>query len=71
MNEKSHRKELMRRIFNITELIQRQHPELYENLIETPLFLSSSETEITDKNYTEYLHSLRLQLITFNKHHPF
>lgn len=69
MNNGNHTKGLIRHIFKITETIQRQYPELYENLIETPLFLSVLEPKITDENYTEYLSSLWLQLKTFHKYH--
>jgi hypothetical protein len=37
---------LMDEIFLVTTVIQKEFPELYVNLSETPLFLSYSEKEI-------------------------
>ncbi|MEA1851119.1 MULTISPECIES: hypothetical protein [Chryseobacterium] len=54
-------------IFNVTAKIQSLYPELYFLLNETPLFMSPNEKNITMKDFKQYLSSIRMQLITFEK----
>lgn len=58
---------LTRKIFKVTTTIQSSYPELYFLLNETPLFMSSNEKNITLKDLKQYLTTIRMQLITFEK----
>lgn len=65
MNDK--RKKMMNEIFDITTVIQKICPELYNNLTETPLFISYKEKEIKNADYRKYLDFLKNQLEEFSK----
>ena len=54
-------------ILSVTSRIEKEFPELYKLLIETPLFLSYNKSRITTAELEEYLISLRSQLSTFEK----
>jgi septation ring formation regulator EzrA len=58
---------LMEDIFVMTAIIQKKFPELYENLRETPLFLSEKRKDIGTVDFEHYLDSLKTQLKTFEK----
>ncbi|WBV60117.1 hypothetical protein PFY12_13875 [Chryseobacterium camelliae] len=58
---------LTREIFKVTTKIQSSYPELYFLLNETPLFMSPNEKSITLKDLKQYLATIRMQLITFEK----
>ncbi|RNA62971.1 hypothetical protein D1631_14035 [Chryseobacterium nematophagum] len=58
---------LTRKIFKVTTKIQSSYPELYFLLNETPLFMSSNEANITVQDLKQYLTTIRMQLITFEK----
>jgi len=60
-------KKLMNEILEITTLIQREFPELYGHLSETPLFLSDNDREISTVDFEQYLESLKMQLAAFEK----
>ncbi|PTT42868.1 hypothetical protein DBR28_01815 [Chryseobacterium sp. HMWF028] len=58
---------LTKRIFKKTLEIQKNYPELYELLDETPLFFSFTEKDITIKDLRQYLTSLIMQKKYFEK----
>ncbi|WP_431610237.1 hypothetical protein [Chryseobacterium sp. 'Rf worker isolate 10'] len=58
---------LTKRIFKKTLEIQKNYPELYELLDETPLFFSFAEKDITIKDLRQYLISLIMQKKYFEK----
>jgi hypothetical protein len=58
---------LLHEIFVTTSKIQKEYPELYENLRETPLFLNGTKYEITTVDFEQYLESLQTQLAVFRK----
>ena len=60
---------LMDEIFLVTTVIQKEHPELYVHLSETPLFLSYSEKQINTVDFEQYLESLQMQLTAFEVPH--
>ena len=61
------KKELMDEIFVLTTQIQKEFPELYVNLKETPLFMSGSEKDISTADFEQYHESLEMQLAVFRK----
>lgn len=58
---------LTKKIFEKTVEIQKEFPELYELLDETPLFFSAKEKNITIKDLRQYLISLIIQQKSFEK----
>ena len=62
-------KKLMTKIFSTTAIIQKEFPELYIYLSETPLFLSYDEKDIEMIDFEQYLESLTMQLSVFEKLH--
>jgi hypothetical protein len=60
-------KELINDILVVTTKIQKEFPELYENLKETPLFISENEKEISTADFEQYLESLNSQLADFRQ----
>ena len=63
-------KELINEIFMVTTKIQKEYPELYENLQETPLFIAENEKDIGTADFEQYLESLKTQLADFRKANP-
>jgi len=64
--------ELMQEIIALTSLIDSEYPELYRNIDETPLSLSSSGKGISTTDLESYLNTLKEQLhehITLHKEH--
>jgi hypothetical protein len=59
--------DLTKKIFEVTVKIQTLYPELYFLLNETPLFITQNEKYITTKDLKQYLSSIRIQLIIFQK----
>lgn len=59
--------DLTKKIFEVTFKIQILYLELYFLLNETPLFMAQNEKYITTKDLKQYLSSIRIQLITFQK----
>jgi len=59
--------DLTKKIFEVTAKIQTLYPELYFLLNETPLFMTQNEKYITTKDLKQYLSSIRIQFITFQK----
>ncbi|MEO4006215.1 MULTISPECIES: hypothetical protein [unclassified Flavobacterium] len=62
MNNIETTRKLMREIFTITVIIQKEFPELYEHLGETPLFLSYGEDQMAIIDFEQYLESIKQQL---------
>lgn len=58
---------VMKEILEITNKIQKNFPELYKLLGETPLFLNRQNSDITLKDYKQYAESLKTQLLEFEK----
>jgi hypothetical protein len=58
---------LTKKIFKKTVEIQKEFPELYELLDETPLFFSFAEKNITIRDLRQYLISLIMQQKSFEK----
>ena len=51
----------------VTTKIQKEFPEQYKVLSETPLFLFDREKEINTADFEHYLESLKKQLAAFKK----
>jgi hypothetical protein len=58
---------LMQKILDVTLEINKQFPELYKLLQETPLMSSTLESEISDEECKEYLETLQIELQFFTK----
>lgn len=58
---------LTKKILKKTVEIQKEFPELYELLDETPLFFSFTEKDITIRDLRQYLISLIMQQKAFEK----
>lgn len=58
---------LTKKILKKTVEIQKEFPELYELLDETPLFFSVTEKNITIRDLRQYLISLIIQQKSFEK----
>ncbi len=58
---------LTKKIIQKTVEIQREFPELYNLLDETPLFFSFTDKEITTRDLRQYLISLIIQQKYFEK----
>ncbi|KFF00530.1 hypothetical protein IX39_07770 [Chryseobacterium formosense] len=58
---------LTKKILKKTVEIQKEFPELYKLLDETPLFFSAKEKNITSKDLRQYLISLKIQQKSFEK----
>lgn len=58
---------LTKKILKKTVKIQKEFPELYELLDETPLFFSVTEKNITIRDLRQYLISLIIQQKSFEK----
>ncbi|MDR0228353.1 MAG: hypothetical protein LBI72_04740 [Flavobacteriaceae bacterium] len=59
------KEKLMQEIIEVTTVIQRQCPELYVTLQETPLFISYDKQDIKIEDYEKYLSFLKKQLQEF------
>jgi hypothetical protein len=67
MNENNAEKKIMNDIFVLTTMIQKEFPELYKSLWEVPFFLSDSEKKIKYIDFEQYLESLRMKFMAFQK----
>jgi len=56
------RERLMGEIFDLTLSFQLKYPEIYENLLETPLFLTNKNENMTDNDFLNYREFLKAQL---------
>jgi hypothetical protein len=62
MQNKRKGDELMKKIFDLTLSFQREFPVIYDNLLETPLFLSHENKGIAKIEFEEYYKFLKVQL---------
>ena len=53
---------LIQRILKVTVMIQSESPTMYQQLSETPLFLSYQNMDICKADFEEYLESIQNQL---------
>ena len=60
---------LMNEIVVVTTTIREKHPELYEHLSETPLFLFYNRKGNIIVDFEQYLESLAMQLAEFEEPH--
>jgi hypothetical protein len=70
MDDKAKKAELLlleNRIIRLTDVIRQVQPDLYRNLMETPVLLENSKKGITKKALADYLQSLHLQLTTYTR----
>lgn len=57
--------QLNKEIFDLTLSFQREFPVIYNNLTETPLFLSYEHNDISDSEFEAYSAFLKAQLKVF------
>ena len=58
---------IMKDIMELTLSFQFKFPEIYENLMETPLFLTYQEKDISEVDFKNYREFLKNQLDVFEK----
>jgi len=59
--------QLMQEIFNLTLSFQIKFPIIYDNLLETPLFLNYENKGISENEFEEYYKFLKMQLRVLEK----
>lgn len=59
--------QLMKEIFDLTLAFQIEYPEIYDNLLETPLFLNYDHKVISQNEFEAYREFLRAQLRVFEE----
>ncbi|MBO0329717.1 hypothetical protein [[Muricauda] lutisoli] len=59
--------QLLQEIFDLTLSFQMEFPEIYDNLMETPLFLNYENKGISENEFEEYCKFLKAQLRVFEK----
>lgn len=59
--------QLMKEIFDLTLSFQMEFPVIYDNLLETPLFLNYENKGISEMEFEEYYKFLKAQLRVFTK----
>lgn len=57
--------QLMKEILDMTLSFQMEFPEIYDNLLETPLFLSYENKGMSEMEFEEYRQFLKAQLQVF------
>ncbi len=60
-------KRISDQIFDITTKIQKEFPELYKILMETPLASSYRQENVSNDSLREYLESIKIQLAQFQE----
>ena len=60
-------KKISDQIFDITAKIQKEFPELYKILMETPLASSYKQDNVSNDSLREYLESIKIQLAQFQE----
>ena len=60
-------KKITDEIFDITTKIQKEFPELYKTLMETPLASSYRQENISNDSLREYLESIKIQFLQFQE----
>ncbi|WP_437395796.1 hypothetical protein [Flagellimonas lutimaris] len=59
--------QLLQEIFDLTLSFQMEFPEIYDNLLETPLFLNYENKGISENEFEEYYKFLKAQLRVLTK----
>ncbi|WP_067031770.1 hypothetical protein [Allomuricauda sp. CP2A] len=59
--------QLMKEIFDLTLSFQMEFPVIYDNLLETPLFINYENKGISEMEFEEYYKFLKAQLRVFTK----
>ncbi len=67
MQNKREGNQLMQEIFDLTLSFQMEFPEIYDNLLETPLFLNYESRGISENEFEGYYKFLKTQLQVFEK----
>ena len=67
MQNKRKGNQLMQEIFDLTLSFQTEYPVIYDNLLETPLFLNYENKGISENEFEEYYKFLKTQLRVFEK----
>ena len=62
MKSLGNRDGLLKEIFDLTLSFQFKYPEIYENLLETPLVLTYKNKNISKKEFLDYREFLKAQL---------
>ena len=60
---KTKENKIIARIFQLTSIIQMRFPDLYLNLLETPLYMPLNGEVITINDYKQYQDSLEVQIM--------
>lgn len=67
MRNEKFENQLIKKIFDLTLSFQTEFPEIYDNLIETPLFINYGNKEISQSEYEAYSEFLKTQFQVFEK----
>lgn len=67
MKKNKNEDQLMKEIFDLTLSFQIEFPIIYDNLLETPLFLDYAHNEISKTELEGYCEFLKVQLLIFEK----
>ena len=67
MQNKRKGNQLMQEIFDLTLSFQMEFPEIYDNLLETPLFLDYENKGISENELEGYYKFLKTQLQVLEK----
>lgn len=59
--------QLLQEIFDLTPSFQLEFPVIYDNLLETPLYLNYENKGISENEFEEYCKFLKAQLRVFEK----
>jgi len=60
----------MQEIFDLTLSFQTEYPVIYDNLLETPLFLNYENKGISENEFEEYYKFLKVQLWFSRRERP-
>ena len=67
MRNKKNTDHLVNEIFALTLYFQMEFPEIYDNLLETPLILNYGYKDISETEYEAYYEFLKRQLQVYEK----
>ncbi|MCR9228747.1 MAG: hypothetical protein NXH90_15115 [Flavobacteriaceae bacterium] len=67
VHNKRNDNQLLQEIFDLTLSFQMDFPVIYDNLLETPLFLNYENKGISENEFEEYCKFLKAQLRVFEK----
>lgn len=60
---------ILTEIFHVTQTLQENHPQVYQTLTETPLYLDYDRKAIRVEDYRKYLKFLKEQLTVLQQQH--